>query len=212
MKKLLPPNLTPERLARAAVDYLGRYAASEASLRRVLANRLRRAAMRDPGFAADQKKIAMLRDAIENIVERHKKSGALNDLAFAETKINSLRRAGKSSRAITQKLGYAGVGKDMIKQALEGNEAGLDAEEAEIKAAYTCAKRRKLGPFRAKGLAGIGKKQIKEGADAARNRKELAFMARAGFPLALARRVLGSHLETEDEGGTVWEDDGFSEK
>jgi SOS response regulatory protein OraA/RecX len=51
---------TPERLANAALYYLSRYAASEASLRRVLENRVRRAAMRDEAFAADREAQAAL--------------------------------------------------------------------------------------------------------------------------------------------------------
>ena len=90
---------TVQGLEGTALFYLGRYAASEASLRRVLMNRLQKAARALPQFAADEALNESLRTAIEIIIAKHKKSGALNDAAFAEMKTRSLRRAGRSAWA-----------------------------------------------------------------------------------------------------------------
>ncbi len=181
-RKLKKP--TPERLANVALHYLSRYAASEASLRRVLENRVRRAAMRDEAFAADKQAQAALAEAIENIVEKHKRAGSLNDKAYAETKVASLRRAGRSARRIAQQLAQKGVKADLIKAAL-APEDGTDSQEVELKAARALARRRGLGPYRKGGAS----------ADRAVIAKEVAALARAGFSFDTIKDVLGAGPE-----------------
>ncbi len=177
----------PERLANIALHYLSRYAASEASLRRVLENRLRRTAMRDPAFAQDHEKQKQLRAAIETIIERHRKSGALNDVAYAETRTRSLRRAGRSRRAIQRALGVKGVSGETIDAAImQNDEDNGDPESAEMNAAIKLARRRRLGPYRAGAT------------DAARHLKDMAAMARAGFSFQIIRKVLGGDAMEED--------------
>ncbi len=168
---------TPERLANVALYYLSRYAASEASLRRVLQNRVRRAAMRDEAFASDREAQAALAAAIEKIVEGHKLSGVLNDTAYAEMKVGSLRRAGRSARRIAQHLTQKGVKSGVIEEALAGDEDG-----AELKAAQAFAKRRGLGSYRKGGASEDWKAKS----------KETASMARAGFSFDVIKKVLGS--------------------
>ncbi len=176
----------PQSLANAALHYLGRYAASEASLRQVLKNRLRRAALQHPDFAEDHERIAALKGTIEQLIEKYKKLGVLNDAALAEAKVKSLRREGRSRRAIIQKLGMKGIPGSIVKSALENNAEELPPQEAEEKAALTFARRRKMGPFR------------KLPADADLRRKDLAAMARAGFSLDVARRVLNTQIMDDD--------------
>ena len=178
---------TPQSLANIALYYLQRFAASEASLRRVLQNRLRRVAIRRPDFAADNELQQKLHSAIENIIEAHKKSGAINDKAFAEIKVNSLRRQGKSRRGIEQKLAAKGIQKTLVAEALESHAEELPPEEADYCAALALAKKRKLGPFR------------KKDADDDKKRKEFGVLARAGFSSAIAKRVLKAQIEEEWE-------------
>jgi regulatory protein len=168
----------PVRLANVALHYLGRYAASESSLRRVLENRLRKAALFDEAFGSDHKLQASLRIAIETIIEKHKKSGVLNDAAFAEMKVSSLRRSGRSSRLIQQKLGMKGIAKDTIARALEHNDSEEGEGNSDMKAAAIWAKRRRLGPYR------VG------ATDPARHKKDVASMARAGFSFDVVRKIL----------------------
>lgn len=175
---------TPERLANVALHYLSRYAASEASLRRVLENRVRRAVMADETFAADAEAQASLAQGIDKIIETHKRTGVLNDQAFAEMKVSSLRRAGRSARRITQQLAQKGVKGEVIEAALEPEE-GVDAQEAELKAAQAYARRRGLGPFRKGGPS----------EDRAIKAKEIASMARAGFSFDTAKKILGAGPE-----------------
>jgi regulatory protein len=169
------------------LQYLACYAASEASLRRVLENRLIRAARHHPEFANDAEGSRMLRATIEQLIEKYKKTGVLNDAAFAESKVKSLRRQGRSRRAIQQKLGAKGVRGSIVTSALEQNADGVGAEEAEFAAALALARRRKLGPFRI------------EPADDDRRRKDFAALARAGFSLGIARRVLKAEAREEWE-------------
>ncbi|MDD5587414.1 MAG: RecX family transcriptional regulator, partial [Alphaproteobacteria bacterium] len=149
-------------------------------------NRIRRAKMVHESLAADVGKLDDLHRAIDAIIARHKKSGALNDAAYAAMKVNSLRRAGRGARRITQQLQQKGVAADIIASALtpEDNES---PEDAEHKAAMTFARRRGLGPFRK------AQKDLPEN-----KRKDFAAMARAGFSYDVTRNVLGS-LPEEDE-------------
>ena len=181
---------TPTSLANAALFYLSRYAASEASLRRVLSNKLRNAARAHPDFAADPTRQAELRAAIEEIIATHRRTGAVNDAAYAETKAVSLRRAGRSRRFIAQKLGQAaGVAEDLVTAALvRADEDSPSDAAAELAAARHVARRRRLGSFREKPSA-----------DPARFRKDLAALARAGFSLATARQALDHPPDDGDE-------------
>ncbi len=183
-----PKKPTPERLQNAALFYLGRYAASEASLRRVLENKIRRYAMRDEVFAADKAAQAALLQAIDEIVEKHKKLGVLNDRAYAETKVVSLRRAGGSARRIAQKLAQKGVKGEIIEAALLPEEEG-DETVAELAAARAFARKRGLGPYRKGGAS--EEREVKA--------KEIASMARAGFSYDTAKEILGAGPEDFEE-------------
>ena len=192
---------TPESLANAALFYLGRFAASESSLRRVLQNKMRRAAMAHPDFARDLDHQKNLMTAIDSIIATHKRTGVINDASYTEMKVSSLRRAGRSRRFIEQKLGQgAGIKADLIAAVLtsraDDSDSG-DAGEDELQAARIFAQRRKLGRFR-KG----------EADDADRYRKDLTVMARAGFSFDIARRVLGRGASTGDGDDVDPVDDG----
>jgi len=178
---------TVRSLDNIAVHYLSRYAASEFSLRRVLENRLRRAAGRNAEFSGNDMLQNELRVAIDSIVDKHKKSGVLNDVAYAEMKTASLRRAGRSARAIKVKLSRRGIAVPLIERSLEQSAEGMDAEAVELKAAMALARRRRLGPFRTKD----------GGPEAAR--KDLAALARAGFSFAIAKQVLGKNVDEADD-------------
>ncbi len=169
---------TLQSLENVALFYLSRFAASEGSLRRVLKNKLRRVALRNPQFAADQANQNQLCEAIEAIIQKHKKTGVINDEAYAGMKIASLRRAGRSARAIKQKLAQKGLARGTIEQAFDRGAEEENFEVAEFKAALSLAKRRRLGAYR------------KSKSDPEQNKKDLATLARAGFSLAIARRAL----------------------
>ena len=134
-----------------------------------------------------------LRAAIENIIAKHKKSGTLNDAAYAEMKTRSLRRAGRSSRAIQRRCvcAHKGVAKDTIADALADSKDET-REEAEMKAADALARRRRLGAYRQKP------------ADKDQFRKDLATMARAGFSLDVARKSIGFGVRGAEFRGLIF--------
>lgn len=182
---------TPDHLANVALYYLSRYAASEASLRRVLENRLRRAAMAHPDFGADHPAQESLRRSIDKIVAQHKKSGAINDEAFASMKVHNLRRAGKSSRRIAQQLHAKGIAPATVESALRPDDDATP-QEADLAAAQAFAKRKGLGHYR-RPSTGTQKHTPEE-----LKRKDAATLARAGFGFDIIRIVLDSDVEWND--------------
>ncbi len=183
---------TPDYLANVALYYLSRYAASEASLRRVLENRMRHAAMVHPDFAADHAKQEELKKSIAKIIDQHKKTGAVNDEAFASMKVSSLRRSGRSARRITEKLRLKGIAPSLIEKALEPEE-GASNEDEELKAARAFAKHRGLGPYRrtSTGPQRATPQELKS--------KDFATLARAGFGFDTVKEVMGGEAELDEE-------------
>ncbi len=143
--------------------------------------------MDNPDFASDKEGLRQLYAGITQIVEKYKKAGILSDAAYAEMKVDSLRRRGLSRSAIEKKLGMKGVSHTLVSTALKENAAEATPEEAELKAARAFAKRKRLGPYR-KGLP-----------DQDQRRKDLAALSRAGFSYDIARRVMDSAQEGEEE-------------
>ncbi len=162
------PALTATRLDNAALYYLGRFASSSANLRRILQRKVARAAAR----GADTTGAEAL---IEALIERYLASGLLDDRAYAVQTAASLVRRGGSRYAIAGKLAQKGVPAELVKAALQGLD---DAAGSEIAAAAAFARRRRLGPYRP------------EDRRASARQKDLASLARAGFGLDLARRVI----------------------
>ena len=105
-------------------------------------------------------------------------SGALDDAAFAATRTRSLRRTGKSARAIGAHLAARGVPGEVAA------ELPATSGQDELAAAAIHLRKRRAGPFRTKaeqpGTA----------------RRELASLARAGFAHQAAAAAL--RLSTEE--------------
>lgn len=173
-----PKPLTRERLEKAALAYLERYASSAANLRRVLARRAQRAA-EIPGSADP----AQARAWIETLIERYRAAGLLNDAAYAEAQARSARRLGRSSRAIGERLKAKGVDRETAARALAN--ADEDAAQPEETAALSFARRRKLGPFRK-----AARREHRE--------RDMAALARAGFSYDIARNVIDSGGEADE--------------
>lgn len=186
MAEPAPKTLTPARLEKAAFDYLARFAASEAGLRRSLIRRVDKAFGRDAGRgradadsgspAAAARAAAL--DAIPAILAKCRRLGLIDDRRFAEGRVASLRRAGRSRRQIQAALAAKGVERETAAAALGAaeDEDGRGAGRSEWQAAIALARRRRLGPF--------AKTPTAES-----RRKSLAALARAGFDYAIAARV-----------------------
>ncbi len=158
-------------LHEAALRHLARYACSVSGLIRVLDRRVDRWAR---AVRPEATELAAARDAVRRVAARLAASGAVDDAAFAEGRVRSLARAGRSRRAIAAHLAARGVETDLARASLP------DDPDHDLAAALMLARRRRLGPFRAA-----------QAVDPALRGRELAALARAGFAEALARRVLG---------------------
>ncbi len=164
--------LSEERLYQSALYYLGRYAASAASVRRVLGRRVLKYAEADgvdPNTA---------REWIESIIQRLTRSGILNDATFAEARARTLFNRGLSVRMIKVKLAEKGLDHATVDLAIDT--LLEDHRDPDLDAAVTLARRRRLGPFRPETQ--------REGAF----KRDLAAMARAGFSFEIARMVIGA--------------------
>ncbi len=160
---------TPQSLENAALHYLERFAASADSLRRVLMRRVERSARvhdtdREDGAAA-----------VAAIIERFQRAGLLNDTVYAEGRVAALHRRGVSARGIRQQLAAKGVDRATVEEALAGLAA--DTPDPDFAAAVAYARRRRLGPWRSIGRA-------------ERRERDLAALARQGFPYAIAIQVI----------------------
>ncbi len=122
------PPLDDAGLRDLALRYVGRYATSEAKLRRFLARKLF-----ERGWAGDAAA------PVEAIVARLAELGYVDDRGFAEARARGLAGRGFGARRVSADLGAAGIARDV---AAEVAAAG-DAEAV----ALAFARRRRLGPF-----------------------------------------------------------------
>lgn len=188
--KKKPPNrgprpATPERLEKAALHYLERYASSAENLRRVLMRRVYRSAeLHDTDPAAGEK-------SVSDLIDRYRRAGLLDDKAYSTARAASLHRQGKSSRAIRQALSLKGVDEDTVSAALDAlrDEVG---SETDLRAAVNYARRRRIGPWRSM-----------ENREPNRER-DLAALGRQGFSYDIARKVIEA-----DEPDDVLQEDEF---
>ena len=169
-RRRAPKPITPSYLENAALHYLERFASSSAHLKRVLMRKVMRAAA---AGTADKTEGERLVDAL---IARYVAAGLVDDKAYAAQRAASLRRQGNSRFAIRGKLALKGVERTLVESAL----SALDEDEAQGEIAAACAlvRRRRLGPFR----PAAARKDAWQ--------RDLAALARAGFNLDLARRVL----------------------
>ena len=170
-----PPAPPPDEtlLHEAALAYLARYAATEATLRRVLDRRVDRWA-RARGQAADVGQVAEAKRLVRAVVARLASAGAVDDGTFALARARSLSRAGHSRRAVAAYLAAKGVAGETARAALP------DGDDAELAAALALAARRRIGPFRRTDAV----------ADEDLRRREQGVLARAGFTQSVASRAL----------------------
>ncbi|WP_208999914.1 regulatory protein RecX [Stappia sediminis] len=118
----------------------------------------------------------MIRDTVEFCV----RNGLVDDRAYVETKITSLRRRGRSTRRIKATLSAKGVCSELIQEALD------DDPQNELNAAIRYAQRRRLGPWRTNTQP-----------DHRMQEKEIAALCRAGFSYSLAQRIVSAEdIET----------------
>lgn len=183
-----------DELRAAAVSYLARYASTQAALTRVLDKRIdtwaRKAGSRyeigEQDRATVTAAVTAAKALAREVVASMAQVGAVDDLAFAETRASSLRRAGRSHRGVVAALAAKGIDPGTARDVLENDAVG--GPTAELTAAVRLARKRRIGPFRAG-----------EAPDPPARMKELAILARAGFAQPVAHRALEmERAEAED--------------
>lgn len=165
-----PRRITAAYLQRVTSHYLERYTSCRANLRRLLVKRVHRSAAH---HEADPEPWLAL---VEAELDRLERIGLLNDAAYAADRARSMSRRGAGSRKIQAALRAKGVPSAHIEAALEA--LAEEDDDPELRAACTYARKRRIGPWRTRPP------------DDDSRRKELARMARAGFPFDLARRIV----------------------
>jgi regulatory protein len=169
-------------LYQAALDYLARYASTEAGLRRVLERRIDRWVRAQPDPEAAEPPRQAARAAIEGVVSRLAKAGVLSDTAFAEDRARSLVRSGQSNRSIHMRLLAKGVAPDVARSATTAD------PETELAAALVLARKRRIGPYR-----------LVDDPDSTVRVKEMGVLARAGFSRNVAKQALDTSREDADQ-------------
>jgi regulatory protein len=183
MTERRPKRLAITDLDQIALDYLARFATSAKRVEEMLTRRIRRSAH----FHGDDP--APLLAAIPVVIAKLQRHRFLDDAAFAGMKAASLTRRGTSKRQISAKLAQLGIAAETRGDALDAlTEEFGNVDEA---AAIAYAKRRRLGRYRARHIA--GEQRLEQA------KRDLAAMARAGFSYDLAKRVLGSGADVETD-------------
>ncbi len=173
-----PKKITESYLHNSGLYYLERFSSSSANFRTVMMQKVKRSCMTHEEQNYDQ--CAAWVDAL---IEKFINVGLLDDGIYTRSKVNSLRRRGKSTRTIQAYLKSKGLDSSLIDQTLKD----FDIEhydtpaEAELEAALIFARKKRLGPFR----------RDKENDP----QKELGRMARAGFSYDTSRCVLSTKTE-----------------
>lgn len=152
--------------------YLARYSASTVRLRAVLERKVRR---RCELRGAPVPEPPEMRALIDGVVERLTRAGLLDDAAFGRGRAAALARKGLPAWRVKADLRREGV--DV---AQDGVAEAVDLDEGAQ--ARRFAQRKRLGPYR-------------PGERAPYRDRDLRALARGGFPLGLAMRVIDGEVE-----------------
>jgi len=176
-KEKAPKKITERYLFNAGTHYLQRFTSSSAHFKFVMMRKVKRSC----AHHKDQD-LKTCEEMVDALVTKCEELGLLNDQAYVRGMVTSLRRSGKSRRAIEMKLRTKGLCTDMIADAIneydaETNHTDLHPEQH---TALIFAKKRKIGPFR---------KETSKTQDNI-EQKELGILARAGFSYDVCRFIL----------------------
>ena len=174
-KKRQPRKISAQYLRNAALFYLQRFSSSSENLRNVLMRKVRRSAL---VHDTDLEECAIW---VDDIIQRYQETGLLDDAAYAQAKARALRDRGNSNKSIRMKLMSKGIPAMAVDEAL--NVVADRDGSAEMDAAVSFARRRKIGPF--------GPPETRE----ERRGKGLAAMARAGFTYDMALKIIDAESD-----------------
>ncbi|MCM3418921.1 RecX family transcriptional regulator [Sphingopyxis alaskensis] len=153
------------KLDELALAYVARFATSRAKLLRYLARKVRESEWMDESDAMA---------ACEAVADRMERLHYLDDRQYAAMRAGAMTRRGLGVRRVRAQLYVDGIAEADSGEAIEA------AESAAVAAAIGFARRRRLGPFAARGLD-----------DPKLRERQVAAFVRAGHSPALARHILG---------------------
>jgi len=171
-----PLQITDSYLQHVVDDYLQKHFTSRAHLRTLLMKRVQRAQKENPEFNREE-----ATQKVDSLLERLVEQGVLNDARYAASKVRGLVRRGTAPRAIGAKLAVKGVASSLVQAGLE--EFKEEEGDPLRTAALAWIRRKKAGAWR------------QDPQRQAMQQKDLAAMARAGFPYGLCRELLEASLE-----------------
>lgn len=171
-----PKKITADYLHNSGLYYLQRFSASREQFRSVMRRKVQRSCMEHK-----EQEFDACMELVEQTIRKFERAGLLNDELYTQGVVSSLRRQGKSKRAILTKMKTRGLPSGLVLQKLEALDSETDVD-AELRAALMVLRKKKAGPF--------GDKE---------NEKILAALARAGFSYETAQRAMRlDHAEAED--------------
>lgn len=177
-------SISPISLRRAAEYHVERHPVTEKKLTEVLHRKVA-AHVRKKGIEAPPEVGAWIAEVVSALAS----AGLVDDRRLATARIRTMRRQGKSARAVEFSLRRKGVPTGVIADLAQAPEsedgAPTTAAAAEEDAARTLARRKKLGPHRPEDE----RREYRQ--------KDLATLARAGFPFGLARRIVDGSIEED---------------
>lgn len=181
-RKKTPKKITETYLHNSGLYYLQRYAASSKHFHRVMMRKVKKSC----AHHIDQD-LEKCRAWVDALVETFERTGLLNDEIYSRAMVTTLRRQGKSARAIHAKLAEKGLRADQIETAMaeREDEAQITPHNAELKAALILSRKRKIGAFW----------PPHKDSDETIHQKSLGILARAGFSFDIAKKALAYEEE-----------------
>lgn len=168
----IPKKISEKYLYNSALAYLQRFPSSTSHFKTVMGRKIERSCRhhteqdRDACYAL-----------LDQITRQFCTLGYLNDALYLRGMINSLRRRGLSTAAITLKLTQKGLPGEEIRRELKAYDTENDVDD--LSAARRLCQRKKIGPYATAPAPGPAQRQ-----------KWLAALARAGFSYETASRAL----------------------
>lgn len=183
--------ITESYLQNAGYYYLQRFPASVNQFRIVMTRKIDKSCRDHP----DQNREDCLAILNDTIIPRFVEGGLLNDTLFGQALTSSLRRKGKSTLQIRNKLKVKGLPQDMIEGFIQKTDEELMEHSDDVSADFIAA----IIFARKKRLAAFSKTPMAEEIDHEMRNKEMAKFARQGFQYGLISRVMElSKEEAED--------------
>ncbi len=179
-----PKKITEKYLYNAGLAYLERFPASVPHFRRVMMRKIDKSC----NFHKDQERETCI-TMLDKTVAGFERQGLLNDDAYTQGMVTSLRRRGLSARAIQFKLAQKGLPQEAVQKALDDFDGDDAGSEADLIAAVHLMRKKRFGCFGPEPTPDDEK---------ARNRRLSAF-ARAGFGFDTVHKALALPLDEAEE-------------